>query len=55
MDEATLEEALGRTADDRAPTMADGLPNGIPLDRFDPSRAAGDAVRAALGVKPNLR
>ena len=33
MDEATLEEALGRTADDRAPTMADGLPNGIPLDR----------------------
>jgi len=33
MDEATLEEALGRTADDRAPTMVDGLPNGIPLDR----------------------
>ena len=33
MDEATLEEALGRSADDRAPTMAEGLPNGIPLDR----------------------
>jgi 3-methyl-2-oxobutanoate hydroxymethyltransferase len=33
MDEATLEEALGRTADDRVPTMAEGLPNGIPLDR----------------------
>ena len=33
MDEATLDEALGRTADDRAPAMADGLPAGIPLDR----------------------
>ena len=33
MDEATLDEALGRTADDRAATMADGLPSGIPLDR----------------------
>ena len=33
MDEATLDEALGRTADDRPSTMADGLPSGIPLDR----------------------
>ncbi|HEX5591527.1 MAG TPA: 3-methyl-2-oxobutanoate hydroxymethyltransferase [Candidatus Limnocylindrales bacterium] len=39
MDESTLDEALGRTADDRAapgraaPTMADGMPAGIPLDR----------------------
>jgi 3-methyl-2-oxobutanoate hydroxymethyltransferase len=34
MDEATLDEALGRTADDRAAgMMADGLPAGIPLDR----------------------
>jgi 3-methyl-2-oxobutanoate hydroxymethyltransferase len=33
MDEATLDEVLGRTADDRAPAMADGLPAGIPLDR----------------------
>ena len=33
MDEATLEEALGRSVDDRAGSMADGLPNGIPLDR----------------------
>ncbi len=33
MDETTLDEALGRTDDDRAPTMADGLPSGIPLDR----------------------
>jgi 3-methyl-2-oxobutanoate hydroxymethyltransferase len=33
MDEATLEEALGRSADDQAPTMAAGLPSGIPLDR----------------------
>ncbi len=33
MDEATLDEALGRIADDRAATMADGLPSGIPLDR----------------------
>ena len=33
MDEATLEEALGRSAEDRAGSMADGLPNGIPLDR----------------------
>jgi 3-methyl-2-oxobutanoate hydroxymethyltransferase len=34
MDEATLDEALGRTSDDRAATsMADGLPAGIPLDR----------------------
>ncbi len=34
MDEATLDEALGRTADDRAAgVMADGLPAGIPLDR----------------------
>jgi 3-methyl-2-oxobutanoate hydroxymethyltransferase len=34
MDEATLDEALGRTSDDRAPaSMSDGLPAGIPLDR----------------------
>jgi 3-methyl-2-oxobutanoate hydroxymethyltransferase len=33
MDDATLDEALGRTADDRAPAMTDGLPAGIPLDR----------------------
>jgi 3-methyl-2-oxobutanoate hydroxymethyltransferase len=33
MDDATLEEALGRSADDRVGSMADGLPNGIPLDR----------------------
>jgi 3-methyl-2-oxobutanoate hydroxymethyltransferase len=33
MDEATLDEALGRTPDDRAIGMADGLPAGIPLDR----------------------
>jgi 3-methyl-2-oxobutanoate hydroxymethyltransferase len=34
MDEATLDEALGRTSDDRAAAgMADGLPAGIPLDR----------------------
>jgi len=39
MDDATLDEALGRTADDRAAPgraatgMADGLPAGIPLDR----------------------
>jgi 3-methyl-2-oxobutanoate hydroxymethyltransferase len=34
MDEATLDEALGRTADDRAVTgMADSLPAGSPLDR----------------------
>jgi 3-methyl-2-oxobutanoate hydroxymethyltransferase len=34
MDEATLEEALGRTPDDRlAGGMGDGLPAGIPLDR----------------------
>jgi len=34
MDEATLDEALGRTADDRAAgTMTDRLPAGIPLDR----------------------
>ena len=34
MDEATIDEALGRTVDDRASTgMADGLPAGIPLDR----------------------
>ena len=38
MDDATLDEALGRTADDRAApgratSMADGLPAGIPLDR----------------------
>jgi 3-methyl-2-oxobutanoate hydroxymethyltransferase len=33
MDEATLDEVLGRTADDRAPAMADSLPAGIPLDR----------------------
>jgi 3-methyl-2-oxobutanoate hydroxymethyltransferase len=33
MDEATLEEALGRTAEDRPGSMAEGLPNGIPLDR----------------------
>jgi len=39
MDEATLDEALGRTSDDRAPAgraaagMADDLPAGIPLDR----------------------
>jgi 3-methyl-2-oxobutanoate hydroxymethyltransferase len=32
MDDATLDEALGRTADDRAGTVAD-LPVGIPLDR----------------------
>ncbi|HEX9550035.1 MAG TPA: 3-methyl-2-oxobutanoate hydroxymethyltransferase [Candidatus Limnocylindrales bacterium] len=35
MDEATLDEALGRTSDDRAAGggMASGLPAGIPLDR----------------------
>jgi len=35
MDDATLDEALGRTVDDRAAPgrMADGLPAGIPLDR----------------------
>ena len=34
MDEATLDEALGRTSDDRRSVgMADGLPAGIPLDR----------------------
>ena len=33
MDEATLDEVLGRTADDRPATMVDGLPSGIPLDR----------------------
>ncbi|MBA3877813.1 MAG: 3-methyl-2-oxobutanoate hydroxymethyltransferase [Anaerolinea sp.] len=34
MDDATLDEALGRTPDDRAATgMAIGLPAGIPLDR----------------------
>ncbi|MCI0584590.1 MAG: 3-methyl-2-oxobutanoate hydroxymethyltransferase [Chloroflexi bacterium] len=34
MDEATLDEALGRTLDDRAAAgTADGLPAGIPLDR----------------------
>ena len=33
MDESTLDEVLGRTPDDRAATMAEGLPSGIPLDR----------------------
>ncbi|MEW5991163.1 MAG: 3-methyl-2-oxobutanoate hydroxymethyltransferase [Chloroflexota bacterium] len=33
MDEATLDEALGRTSDDRAAGRPDGLPAGIPLDR----------------------
>jgi len=34
MDETTLDEALGRTPDDRSVVgMADGLPAGIPLDR----------------------
>jgi len=33
MDDATLDEALGHTADDRATGMAEGLPSGIPLDR----------------------
>jgi 3-methyl-2-oxobutanoate hydroxymethyltransferase len=33
MDNSTLDEALGRTADDRATVAADGLPAGIPLDR----------------------
>lgn len=33
MDDATLDEALGRTPDDRAAEMTDGLPAGIPLDR----------------------
>ena len=33
MDDATLDEALGRTADDRAAEMADDMPAGIPLDR----------------------
>jgi 3-methyl-2-oxobutanoate hydroxymethyltransferase len=33
MDEATLDEALGRTPDDRAIGTADGLAAGIPLDR----------------------
>jgi len=34
MDDVTLDEALGRTMDDRAAgSMADGLPAGIPLDR----------------------
>jgi len=33
MDEATLDEALGRTAEDRATAATDGMPAGIPLDR----------------------
>lgn len=33
MDETTLDEALGRTPDDRVAGMGDGLPAGIPLDR----------------------
>jgi 3-methyl-2-oxobutanoate hydroxymethyltransferase len=33
MDDATLDEALGRTADDRPAGMADDMPAGIPLDR----------------------
>jgi 3-methyl-2-oxobutanoate hydroxymethyltransferase len=33
MDDATLDEALGRTPDDRPAGMAEGLPSGIPLDR----------------------
>jgi len=33
MDEATLDEVLGRSADDRAAEMVDGMPAGIPLDR----------------------
>ena len=33
MDDATLDEALGRTPDDRAAARTDGLPAGIPLDR----------------------
>jgi 3-methyl-2-oxobutanoate hydroxymethyltransferase len=33
MDDATLDEALGRAPDDRAAARTDGLPAGIPLDR----------------------
>lgn len=33
MDDATLDEALGRTPDDRASRVMDGLGAGIPLDR----------------------
>jgi 3-methyl-2-oxobutanoate hydroxymethyltransferase len=33
MDEATLDEALGRTADDRAAVVPQGQGSGIPLDR----------------------
>jgi len=33
MDETTLDEALGRTAEDRATAATDSMPAGIPLDR----------------------